>query len=114
PGAGQALPANPPGAPPRLAGRSPTAPQGPDMAASGAPGDQPATVFVPEIDTAKITRGDNLWQISRRSYGDGKRYTVIYDANRDQIRDPNLIYPGQIFVMPKESPAADRQGAKRG
>ncbi|GLS46074.1 LysM peptidoglycan-binding domain-containing protein [Methylobacterium brachythecii] len=77
--------------------------------------DQAAAVFVPEIETAKIIRGDNLWQISRKSYGDGKRYTVIYQANRDQIRDPNLIYPGQIFVMPKDgTPAADGQGAKRG
>lgn len=116
PAAGQSLPANTLGASSPPAERPPTQPQGPDMAATVAPrpGDPPATVFVPEIDTAKITRGDNLWQISRRSYGDGKRYTVIYDANRDQIRDPNLIYPGQIFVMPKDTPASDRQGANRG
>ena len=104
------LPATPPDAPSRLT-------EGP-AAASPKPGDQPGSVFVPEINTARIVRGDNLWQISRRTYGDGKRYTVIYDANRDQIRDPDLIYPGQIFVMPKDStkdiPAADRQGARRG
>lgn len=82
--------------------------------ATSSPIEKPGAVFVPEIETATIIRGDNLWRISRRSYGDGKRYTVIYDANRDQIRDPNLIYPGQIFVMPKDNPAADRQGANRG
>ena len=57
-------------------------------------------VFVPEISTAKISRGDNLWRISQRTYGRGERYTVIYDANQSQIRDPDLIYPGQIFVLP--------------
>ncbi|MCJ2084419.1 Ig-like domain-containing protein [Methylobacterium sp. E-005] len=59
-------------------------------------------VFVPEINTAKITRGDNLWRISQRTYGRGERYTVIYDANQTQIRNPDLIYPGQIFVLPSD------------
>ena len=63
---------------------------------------RPGTVFVPEITTARITRGDNLWQISKRTYGHGRRYTVIFDANQDQIRDPDLIYPGQTFVLPVE------------
>jgi nucleoid-associated protein YgaU len=48
-----------------------------------------------------IVRGDNLWNIARNRYGDGLRYTVIYEANKSQIRDPNLIYPGQTFVIPK-------------
>ncbi len=48
-----------------------------------------------------IARGDNLWNIARTRYGDGQRYTVIYEANKNQIRDPNLIYPGQTFVVPK-------------
>ncbi len=61
---------------------------------------RPGTVFVPEITTARITRGDNLWQISKRTYGRGQRYTVIFDANQDQIRDPDLIYPGQTLVLP--------------
>jgi nucleoid-associated protein YgaU len=70
------------------------------MAADAAGPDQPGAVFVPEISTAKISRGDNLWRISQRTYGRGERYTVIYDANQSQIRDPDLIYPGQIFVLP--------------
>ncbi|MGP1257143.1 MAG: LysM peptidoglycan-binding domain-containing protein [Kiloniellales bacterium] len=47
-----------------------------------------------------IQPGNNLWTIARRTYGLGPRYTVIFDANADQIRDPDLIYPGQIFVLP--------------
>ena len=60
----------------------------------------PGTVVVPEINTAMVTRGDNLWRISRRIYGEGTRYTVIYDANQAQIRNPHRIYPGQVFVLP--------------
>ncbi|PKQ02572.1 MAG: peptidoglycan-binding protein LysM, partial [Alphaproteobacteria bacterium HGW-Alphaproteobacteria-12] len=48
-----------------------------------------------------IQPGNNLWNIARRLYGSGFSYTVIYEANKDQIRDPNLIYPGQIFETPK-------------
>jgi nucleoid-associated protein YgaU len=50
---------------------------------------------------AKVRRGDNLWQISRKLLGDGVRYTQIYEANSQQIRNPNLIYPGQVFVLPQ-------------
>jgi nucleoid-associated protein YgaU len=42
----------------------------------------------------------SLWRIARMVYGRGVHYTVIYAANRDQIRDPNLIYPGQLFSLP--------------
>jgi nucleoid-associated protein YgaU len=47
-----------------------------------------------------IRRGDNLWRLSRRVFGRGIRYTSIYDANRDQIRNPALIFPGQVFDLP--------------
>lgn len=47
-----------------------------------------------------MTRGDSLWRISRQLYGAGIRYTQIYEANRGQIRDPDLIYPGQVLVAP--------------
>ena len=54
----------------------------------------------------------NLWRIARQAYGQGTQYTVIYAANRDQIRDPNLIYPGQVFTLPAgvtpASPAKSR------
>ena len=47
-----------------------------------------------------VERGQNLWQLARRVYGSGLRYTVIYEANREQIRDPQRIYPGQTFAVP--------------
>ena len=47
-----------------------------------------------------IQPGNNLWRIARRVYGRGMSYTEIYAANSDQIRDPDLIYPGQIFTLP--------------
>jgi nucleoid-associated protein YgaU len=57
-------------------------------------------VAEPKITTTVVSRGDSLWRISRVTYGAGTRYAVVYKANRDQIRDPNRIYPGQIFVLP--------------
>lgn len=47
-----------------------------------------------------VQPGQNLWRLARRAYGTGVRYTVIYLANYDQIRDPRLIYPGQALAMP--------------
>ena len=48
-----------------------------------------------------VVRGDSLWNIARAHYGDGFRHTLIYGANKDQIRDPDLIYPGQVFSLPQ-------------
>ena len=48
-----------------------------------------------------VQPGNSLWRIARRMYGEGVQYTVIYRANKDQIRDPDLIYPGQIFDVPE-------------
>jgi nucleoid-associated protein YgaU len=50
-----------------------------------------------------ISRGDSLWALSRLAYGDGNRYALIVNANRDKIHNPNLIYPGQTFVMPQRA-----------
>jgi nucleoid-associated protein YgaU len=47
-----------------------------------------------------VQPGESLWRIARSMYGKGIRYTDIYAANRDQIRNPNLIYPGQVFALP--------------
>lgn len=52
-----------------------------------------------EPETLIIRRGDNLWMIAKRLYGKGIRYSTIYQANTDQIRNPDLIYPGQVFVI---------------
>ena len=65
-------------------------------------GGSPSTVVVPKITTTTVSRGDSLWRLSRLSYGAGTRYAVIYEANRKHIRNPNLIYPGQIFVLPTQ------------
>ncbi|MFN4090380.1 MAG: LysM peptidoglycan-binding domain-containing protein [Alphaproteobacteria bacterium] len=56
---------------------------------------------LPPGEIAVVQPGNSLWRIARRTYGQGTRYTVIYEANRPQIRDPNLIFPGQIFSLPK-------------
>ncbi|MBE7637432.1 LysM peptidoglycan-binding domain-containing protein [Sneathiella sp. P13V-1] len=50
---------------------------------------------------AVVQPGNSLWRIARRMYGDGLQYTLIYQANESQIRDPDLIYPGQIFRIPE-------------
>jgi len=62
-----------------------------------------SAVAVPKIATTVVSRGDSLWHISRVTYGAGIRYAVVYKANRDQIRNPNRIYPGQIFVLPMKA-----------
>lgn len=53
-----------------------------------------------ERRTVIIKPGNSLWRIAARVYGSGFRYTEIYKANLDQIRDPDLIYPGQVFKLP--------------
>lgn len=47
-----------------------------------------------------VQPGNSLWRIARRTMGSGFSYTVIYQANADQIVDPDLIYPGQVFEIP--------------
>jgi nucleoid-associated protein YgaU len=69
--------------------------------ANAAPdGTSPSAVVVPKLATITVSRGDSLWRISRRAFGDGTHYAVVFKANREQIRNPNLIYPGQVFVLP--------------
>gem|GEM_PF-3653415 len=51
-------------------------------------------------DVAVVERGDSLWRLAHRCYGEGTRYAKIYDSNRQQIHNPNLIYPKQQFVVP--------------
>ena len=47
-----------------------------------------------------VQPGNSLWRLARRAYGEGVRYTLIFEANKSQIQDPNLIYPGQVFALP--------------
>jgi nucleoid-associated protein YgaU len=71
--------------------------------ARGAPAAATASLSgeMPAMETVIIKRGDNLWRIARGAWGKGVRWSTIYQANTDQIRDPHWIYPGQVFVMPK-------------
>jgi nucleoid-associated protein YgaU len=72
-------------------------------AATASDADSPAAVTVPKVATTVVSRGDSLWRISRAAYGTGARYSIIYDANHNQIQNPNRIYPGQIFVLPEKT-----------
>ena len=47
-----------------------------------------------------VQPGNSLWKLARESYGEGVRYTIIYEANKEQISNPDLIYPGQVFAVP--------------
>lgn len=100
------LEARPAVSPPLEARAAAPAPEAP---ASNAPQPQLAAVDTATGATAGkpgikiVSRGDSLWRISRLTYGDGTRYTVIYKANRNRIHDPNRIYPGQTFVLPGQS-----------
>ena len=49
---------------------------------------------------AIVHPGNSLWRIARRTYGSGLKFSVIYQANKDYIQDPDLIYPGQVFKLP--------------
>ena len=50
--------------------------------------------------TVVVQPGNSLWRMARRTYGDGLQFTLIYEANKDQIVDPDLIFPGQVFQLP--------------
>lgn len=62
---------------------------------------EPVRVASADGDVVIVQPGNSLWRIARRTYGQGVQYTVIYQANQDLIRDPDLIYPGQVFELPK-------------
>jgi nucleoid-associated protein YgaU len=87
-----------PAAPERVVGSSD------DNAAASVRSPSPADVVVDSVQTHHVERGHTLWGISQKYYGDGSRYRMIFAANTNQIRNPNLIYPGQTFVVPKPEP----------
>ena len=59
--------------------------------------DQP----VPLVRAVTVQKGDTLWAISQERYGSGFLYVRVFQANQDAIRDPDLIYPGQVFNLPE-------------
>ena len=54
----------------------------------------------PTAKTYTVKKGDCLWNIAKKQYGNGAQYTKIYNANKDKIKNPNLIYPGQVLTIP--------------
>ncbi|GEO84509.1 MULTISPECIES: LysM peptidoglycan-binding domain-containing protein [Alphaproteobacteria] len=93
----------------------PTPATSPEVAAAdGGPKTIEQAPLTESRNSVIIRRGDTLWQISRRVYGQGVRYTTIYLANADQIRNPDLIEPGQVFTVPAEAlPDAEAIHRKR-
>ncbi|EEW26071.1 LysM peptidoglycan-binding domain-containing protein [Rhodobacter ferrooxidans] len=78
----------------------PAAPAQPAVVASSAPA--AATPPAPAAPLqVTVQPGFTLWQIARDNLGEGILYVQVFDANRDRIRDPDLIYPGQVFTVPK-------------
>ena len=89
-----------------------------DTQATTAAASEPKTIEQAPLTESRnsviIRRGDTLWQISRRVYGQGVRYTTIYLANAKQIRNPDLIEPGQVFEVPKDAlPNAEEMHRRR-
>lgn len=83
------------------------APEEPATSHAGTDDTGPTTVAQAPLkestNTVIIRKGDTLWQISRRVYGLGVRYTTIYLANRQQIANPDRILPGQVFGVPEKA-----------
>jgi hypothetical protein len=57
-----------------------------------------------------VQPGNSLWHIARRIYGSGVRYSLIFQENAEQIANPDLIYPGQLFDLPGFGDVVDEQG----
>ena len=82
-------------------------------AAAAAPAPESASPAAPREGRIVIQPGNNLWRISRVLYGTGSKFTMLYEANKDQIRNPNLIYPGQVFKTPDVAPTAETVDPQR-
>lgn len=61
----------------------------------------PDVVAAADQGSITVQPGHTLWALAEDKYGDGVKYVQIFQANRDRIRDPDLIYPGQVFELPK-------------
>ena len=55
----------------------------------------------PEADFYEVKRGDSLSKIAKQYYGNAMKYPEIFEANKPMLKDPNLIYPGQVLRIPK-------------
>lgn len=54
----------------------------------------------PKAETYTVVRGDSLWNIAKKHLGSGAKYKEIYNLNKGKIKNPNLIFPGQVLIMP--------------
>ncbi len=61
---------------------------------------QPTPASAPAPRTYTVVAGDSLSKIAKKFYGDGNKWKGIFDANRDQIKNPDLIRPGQVLKIP--------------
>ncbi|MCE8506836.1 LysM peptidoglycan-binding domain-containing protein [Ruegeria pomeroyi] len=75
--------------------------EAPEVLRPAQPLADPAAPQQPPVRAVTVQKGDTLWAISRERYGDGVLYVKVFEANRDAIRDPDLIYPGQVFAVPE-------------
>jgi nucleoid-associated protein YgaU len=64
----------------------------------------PADPVIDSVQTKRVAVGHTLWALSKSYYGDPTHYPVIYEANKWEIHNPNLIYPGEVVVVPKSEP----------
>lgn len=67
---------------------------------STAPAAPQPTATLGSDRTYVVVKGDSLSKIAKREYGDAKKWRTIYEANKDLIKDPDLIYPGQTLKIP--------------
>lgn len=56
-----------------------------------------------EVTYYEVAKGDSLWKIAEKFYGNGSKYTGIFEENREVIKDPDLIFPGQKIRIPMDS-----------
>jgi nucleoid-associated protein YgaU len=64
---------------------------------------KPADVKAAGSRTYTVKGGDSLWKISEEMYGDGNQWNRIYEANRDRIKDPDVIQPGWVLNIPSQT-----------
>jgi LysM repeat protein len=74
--------------------------EAPDRLILAAKPGTPPSAGQPLIRAVTVQKGDTLWAISRERYGEGILYVRVFEANRTNIRNPDLIYPGQVFALP--------------
>lgn len=69
------------------------------------------TTSAASMSSYEVNKGDHLWGISDKSYGNAYKWPLIYKANSDKIKDADLIYPGQVFDIESNPSDADSAAA---